>query len=372
MYLVVIRSDLKNPLFISDVEPVSQTNPTTESPKGQARYVSRPNRANIQKYLDAQGLNELTRSTGWTVGAGWAGTYNSFTHTSGTTALSNTLAAVALQVYSLTVTITGRTTGTVTVTFGGGTTGAISATTTTSITASTTDNLVITPSTGFDGTVALSVKVEIAADLITATVPGYAGGAVVPTVDISATAIKAVIGLSGATDAQVDAIQNMLGYHFVETDTVKKSVLAGCLRGYRSSSFNPDSRGDLNHPPATAGQAIKLVQDVNHHSTSTTDFIVLTPFITGLTLSGSLTISGASGGLAGYGLYEPTIIISGFGGRHITQAQILAAGGTVSDTSIVIPAALIAATATVPTIPTTGKTWVRVQVNDMLSNKFAL
>lgn len=372
MYLVVIRSDLRNPLFLSDIEPVSQTNPTTESPKGQARYVSRPNRANIQKYLNDQGLNELLKSTGWTVGSGWTGTYNSFAHTSGTTALSNSLAGVATQVYSLTVTITGRTAGTVTVTFGGGTTGAISATTTTSITASTTGNLVITPTNDFDGTVALSLKVDAAAALITATVPGYSGGLVVPTVDISATAIKTIIGLSGVSNAQVETIQNMLGYHLVETDIVKKSVLAGCIHGYLSTEFNPDSRGDLNHPPATKGQAVQVVQDVNHLSTTTSLFTVSTPIITGLTLSGSLTIAGSAGGLIGYGLYETTVIITGYGARRITQDQILAAGGTVTSTSIVVPASLIAATATVPTVPTTGKTWVRVQVNDMLSNLYAL
>jgi hypothetical protein len=270
MFLVVIRSDLRNPLFLSDIESISQTNPTTETPKGQAKYVSRPKAASIQAYLDSQ-----------------------------------------------------------------------------SLTAS-------------------------AAGLITATVPGYAGGSSVPTVDISATAIKAVTGLSGATNAQVVHLQNMLGYHIVETDFVKKSVLAGCLHGLLSSSFNPDSRGALGHPPATAGQAIKVVQDVNALSTSTTLLTVKTPIITGLTLSGTLTVTGASGGLAGYGLYEPTVIITGSGGRQITQAKILAAGGTVSDTSIVVPASLIGTTATVLTVPATGKTWVRVQVNDMLSNKFAL
>jgi hypothetical protein len=372
MFLVVIRSDLKNPLFISDVEPISQTNPTTESPKGQVKYVSRPNRAAIQKYLDAQGLNEITSSTGWT-STDWTGAYNAFTHTTGnTTALSNTLAAVALQVYTLTITITGRTAGTVTATFGGATTGAISVTTTKTFTASTTGALVITPTSTFDGTVAVSVAVEIAAALILATVPSYAGGGVVPTVDISATAIKALIGLSGAKNAQVEAIQNMLGYHFVETDPVKKSVLAGVLHGYLSPNFNPDPRGDLNHPPATAGQAIQVVNDVNHLSTSTTLFTVKSPIITGLTLSGSLTISGSSGGLSGYGLYEPSVVIHGNGARRITQSQILAAGGSVTDTSIVVPAALIAASPTVTTIPATGKTQVRVQVNDMVSNAFAL
>jgi hypothetical protein len=372
MFLVVIRSDIKNPLFISDVESTSQNNPTTESPKGQTRYVSRPNRTNIQKYLDAQGLNQLLKSTGWTA-TGWTGTYNSFTHNTGnTTALTNTLAAVALQVYTLTITITGSTAGTVTATFGGGTTGAISGTTSVTFAASTTATLAVTPTTDFNGTISVSVAVEVAATLITATVPSYAGGTPVPTIDISATAIKAIIGLAGASNAQVVALQNMLGYHFVETDSVKKSFLAGSIHGYLSSSFCPDSRGDLNHPPASAGQAIQVVQDVNASSTSTSLYTVLTPVITSLSLSGSLTINGASGGLLGYGLYTSTVIISGLGGRRITSAQILAAGGTISDTSIVVPASLIAATATIPTVPTTGKTWVIVEVNDMISNKYAL
>ena len=269
MYLVVIRSDLKNPLFISDVESTSQNNPTTESPKGQTRYVSRPNAATIQKYLDAQGL------------------------------------------------------------------------------------------------------VAVAATLITATVPGYAGGLSVPVVDLSDSAIKAVSGLGSATAAQVVAIRNMLGYHFVETDSVKKSFLAGSIHGYLSSSFCPDSRGTFNTPPATPGQAIKVVQDLAPGSFSTSLFTVSTPTITSLVLSGTLTING-SGGLLGYGLYTPSVIIVGLGGRRITSAQILAAGGTITDTQIVVPASLIAATATITTIPTTGKTWVIVEVNDMLSNKYAL
>ena len=371
MYLVVIRSDLKNPLFISDVESTSQNNPTTESPKGQTRYVSRPNRANIQKYLDAQGLNQLLTSSGWT-STGWTGTYNSFTHNTGnTTALVNTLAAVALQSYTLTVTITGRTAGTVTATFGGGTTGAVSNTTSVTFAASTTATLAITPTTDFDGTVSVTVAVEIAAALITATVPSYAGGGGVPAVDLSDTAIKSIIGLSGASAAQVVAIRNMLGYHFVETDSVKKSFLAGSIHGYLSSSFCPDSRGTFNTPPATPGQAIKVVQDLAPGSSSTSLFTVSTPTITSLVLSGTLTING-SGGLLGYGLYTPSVIIVGLGGQRITSAQILAAGGTITDTQIVVPASLIAATATITTIPTTGKTWVIVEVNDMLSNKYAL
>lgn len=104
---------------------------------------------------------ELTTATGWT-STDWTGSYNAFTHTTGnTTALSNTIAAVVGVTYTLVITITGQTAGTVTVTFGGGTTGAISATTTTTIQATTTGNLVITPTTTFDGTVAVSIKCSI-------------------------------------------------------------------------------------------------------------------------------------------------------------------------------------------------------------------
>lgn len=372
MFLCVIRGDLRNPLFISDVEPKSQANDPVESPKGQSRYVSRPNLVAIQNYLTAQGLSELLKSTGWT-STSWTGSYNAFTHNTGnTTALTNTLAAVSSQVYTLKITITGRTAGTVTATFGGGTTGAISNTTTVTFTASTTATVAITPTTTFDGTVAVSITVAAAAALISATVPSYAGGLVVPTVDISGTAIKAIIGLSGASNTQVGVLQSMLGYHFVETDILKKSFLAGVIHGYLSTGFNPDPRGDLNHNPATPGQAIVCVQDVVPSSTSTTLFTVLKPVITGLTLAGTLTVTGSGGGLLGYGLYESSVILTGFGARRITQAQIIAAGGSVADTSIVIPATLIAATATVPTIPTAGKTFVRVQTNDMLSNTFAL
>ena len=377
MFLCVIRGDLRNPLYISDVEPRSQADAPVESPRGQTYYVSRPNLVAIQKYLTDQGLSELLRSTGWggTGASSWTGAYNSFTHnatTTDSTPLTNTLAGVNLQVYTLTITVTGRTAGTITATFGGVAGSAISITTTTTVTATGTGTLSIVPTTNFDGTITVSIKVAAAAALLAATVPSYAGGVVIPTVNISGTAIKAIIGLTGATNTQVSALQNMLGYHFVETDILKKSFLAGVIHGLRSPKFNPDPRGDLNHAPTTPGPAVVCVNDVVPGSTTTTLFAILQPVITGLTLSGTLTVTGATGGLAGYGLYESTVIITGKGARRITQAQILAAGGTVSDTSIVIPAALIAATATVPTIPTAGSTFVRVQTNDMLSNTFAL
>jgi hypothetical protein len=79
-------------------------------------------------------------------------------HTSGTAALSNSLAAVIGQQYTISLTITGRTAGSISVTFGGATTAGITASTNLDVLATGVGNLVITPLTAFDGTVVVSIK----------------------------------------------------------------------------------------------------------------------------------------------------------------------------------------------------------------------
>jgi len=97
-------------------------------------------------------------STGWTTTAGWTGTFAAgFTHTSGITTLTNSLAAVVGNVYRVTLTITGRTAGSITLAFGGTSVAGITATTTQVITASTVGSVVITPLTAFDGNVKISI-----------------------------------------------------------------------------------------------------------------------------------------------------------------------------------------------------------------------
>ena len=192
-----------------------------------------------------------------------------------------------------------------------------------------------------------------ASALITATVP--VGGPV----DVSSTTIKAVSGLSGASASQVTALQDLLAPKFVETDVAKKSFLFGNLSGYLSANFNPDSR---RVPTISNGPAISVVAD-----DGVTAFAVATPVITtadkDTPSAGALRITGT--GLAGYGLYETTVVLTGTGARRVTQAQILAAGGSVTATQIDIP------TAAVPGIANTT-TFARVQTNDMLSPAVAL
>lgn len=54
MRVAVIRGDLPGPLFINDLEPTSQANPSLEH--GQTRYLARPDVTKIAAYLSAQGL----------------------------------------------------------------------------------------------------------------------------------------------------------------------------------------------------------------------------------------------------------------------------------------------------------------------------
>ena len=102
---------------------------------------------------------ELLSADGWT-STDWTGDFASgWDHTTGnTTALLNSLAAVTNNFYQITYTVTGRTAGTFTITFGGVTSADISATGAWGPKATSTGTLSITPTTGFDGAIVISIK----------------------------------------------------------------------------------------------------------------------------------------------------------------------------------------------------------------------
>ena len=102
---------------------------------------------------------ELLSDAGWT-SVNWTGSWSTgWTHTpTFSTALSNTLAAVAGTRYNITYTVTGRTTGSFLISFGGFTTAYLTADGGFGPTARTTANLVITPTAAFDGTIFISIK----------------------------------------------------------------------------------------------------------------------------------------------------------------------------------------------------------------------
>ena len=101
-------------------------------------------------------LTTTATGTNWT-GTGFA---TGYTHTIGSTvALVSTLAAVANNLYQITWTITGRTTGSVTINYGGIAIGGITASGNSGPKATSTATLNIVPTTDFNGTVVLSIKV---------------------------------------------------------------------------------------------------------------------------------------------------------------------------------------------------------------------
>ena len=113
----------------------------------------------VRMYCGGSIGSELLSTTGWTAGTGWSGSFGAgYAHTAGTAALSNSLAAVVGQQYIVSLTITGRTAGSVTLAFGGVSTAGITATTNIDILATGVGNLIITPLTSFDGTVIVSIK----------------------------------------------------------------------------------------------------------------------------------------------------------------------------------------------------------------------
>jgi len=103
--------------------------------------------------------DELLSAANWT-SINWTGDWaTGWIHTTTfTNALTNTLAGVVNNYYQITYTVTDRTVGTFTISFGGQVTGALSATGAFGPRATTTGNLIITPTADFDGKIVISIK----------------------------------------------------------------------------------------------------------------------------------------------------------------------------------------------------------------------
>jgi hypothetical protein len=126
-----------------------------------------------------------------------------------------------------------------------------------------------------------------------------------------------------------------------------------------SANFNPDSR---RLPALPNGAAISVVED-----DGSTPFALTLPTVSGATLNsptaGDVTIAGT--GLGHAERNETMIRFTGVVSTTISQAVLENAGGSVSNTAIVIPAALIAGA-------TTTTTFVQVQVRQRVSTVVAL
>ena len=130
---------------------------------------------------------------------------------------------------------------------------------------------------------------------------------------------------------------------FVETPVAVDSFLVGNMADLLSANLTPDSR---RVPPLATGPAIEVVED-----DGVTPFAATLPTIITSTLNspgaGDVTIAGT--GLGNPERNETVIKFTGDVVTTISQQVLEAAGGTVSDTAIVIPASLIAGAATTTT-----------------------
>jgi hypothetical protein len=211
------------------------------------------------------------------------------------------------------------------------------------------------------GAGATAFTVPTAAATISGTLP--VGGPL----DVRTATLTTLLG-GGTTTAERTAVADMIAPQFIETDVVVKSFQLGVLADLRSSLYNPDP----NRLPAISnGAAITVVQD-DGNTAFTAALTVISNAQLGVPGAGQVTITGTNLGNAERTLSTTVKFLdaSNVPGQMLPvllhQKSIVAAGGSVNPTSIVIPAALV------PTWAVATTTKVQVQYTSLASAQFAL
>jgi hypothetical protein len=123
--------------------------------------------------------------------------------------LTSTLAAVLNVFYQITYTVTGRTAGSFAIDFGGATTSGITATGSVGPRATTTGSLVITPTSDFNGTIVLSIRV-ITASIASVTF-NNSSGSVTNQIRISSISSNTFIGFNAGIQATTGESNSFYG-----------------------------------------------------------------------------------------------------------------------------------------------------------------
>jgi len=342
MRVGVIRGDMPGPVSIMDLETVSQYNPPTE-PEGQERRIGRPDTTvvgaalavipagsqgtvNVSGGAAITGLNNVLRakvsaSAGFTVV-----TVGIAVYASGTALVAAVNAALATAGLAATARLNGNF-----LVLQSNTPGVGSYLNIDSVANGSTFNTPVGFAVGGEVT-----TVPTAAAVITATLP--VGGPL----NVSTATLVATVG-DGGTAAQLSGLADSIAPHFVETDVAIKSFQVGMISGFRSASYNPDTR---RVPAIVNGAAISVVQD-----DGSTPFVapltVITAAASGAPNAGDITITGTN--LGDPEVQSTVVKVTSADGAttvKLYQAVIQAtlSGGTqgsVAATSIVIPASLL-------------------------------
>jgi hypothetical protein len=201
------------------------------------------------------GSELLTTGTG---DASWTGSSfaTGYTHVAGsTTTLTSTLAGVVNNFYQITYTVTGRTAGSFTIAFGGFTSSALTATGAVGPRATTTDTLVITPTSDFNGTIVLSIRV-ISASSASVTFTS-SGGTVTNQIRISSLASNTFIGLNAGQRNTTGANNSFIGTNAGFNNTTgANNTFVGVTAGFNnttgaSNSFVGTNAGQNNTTGST-------------------------------------------------------------------------------------------------------------------------
>lgn len=350
MRVGVVRGDLPGPIYLQDLETVSQFNPPTES-RGQELYIGRPTTTEIEAVL----ANPTYGAGAVIEGSDISGSFpititgsNDDLKVRTTAAGAFTTVLVAQAAYAnittflaaINVALVG--TGiTARVGTGSGSRVALESNT------KGVNSVIGIDSTG-NGSVA-NTPLGLGASAIQRTMPPAsafitASNPVNGTLNVSTATINGV-GASTATNAltlipsdrgTTAKVADAIAPQIAETSVAIDSYLVGAISEYRSASFNPDSRRGL-----PSGAAISVVQDDGSTAFSA---IAGLPTLTVADLNtpttGALTLTGTF--MGNYDNKETKIRVTGPGiNKTLYQKAIEAAGGSVTATSIVIPASLI-------------------------------
>lgn len=242
--------------------------------------------------LSAVLTNEITPTTGY-AGTNWTTTYNTFTHTTGSTdPLTNPMAAIAGATYNITVTITNPTAETVTVALGGDSSGAISTTTTFSLTATTTASLTITPTSDFSGTVAINIQstsAEVIAPQIQAVISSQGSASVgilanAGKIRITSNLVSSqstVLILAGTANSVLGFTESQLGSQTLVTVQEVVDSLMGTLTFAVSSWGSPPvplAAGAVAYPTVLNNQTYLTIESLTTGSLSSVGFSSGTAF----------------------------------------------------------------------------------------------
>jgi hypothetical protein len=360
MYVGVIRGDMPGPIWIGDLEPVSQTNFPVE-PVGQTAYISYPNATALTNYLgglDPDGDPAKFQGSGG-VPAGMigsaavtfpltlsganntlslqsssTGSFHSYVIATGTYANMTSLLAAVNTALTAGGSGANATKDTATGTFFVLQSNALGVGSYIGVNASGTSTF-NTPS---NLTASTHFQMPTAASIITAMLP--VGGPL----NVSSAAILTNLGASPAAAGAV----NLIAPQFTETTVAVQSFQIGVMSKFLESTYNPDPR---LLPALAYGPAITVVQN-NGSSLFTAPLPIITGAVHNSPNTGDITISGQDlgnsesftatevriTGVAGLGKAAPVIRL----GQHVI-VNTLTGGtqGVVSPTSIVIPASLL-------------------------------